>query len=128
MNLALIIIIVIAVILAIFGGLNSALSWLLWVALIVGVIALIVFLFRVISGNRRTVIVAAPQADDAPPGSTDAVPDNRVAHGIRLFPEIGRSTSAEARLSARRARPSSRRHDPEWRSRAGDARRPSGRV
>ena len=32
MNLALIIIIVIAVILAIFGGLNSALSWLLWVA------------------------------------------------------------------------------------------------
>ena len=45
MNLALIIIIVIAVILAIFGGLNSALSWLLWVALIVGVIALIVFPF-----------------------------------------------------------------------------------
>lgn len=39
---------------AIFGGLNSALSWLLWVALIVGVIALIVFLFRVISGSRRT--------------------------------------------------------------------------
>ena len=55
MNLALIIIIVIAVILAIFGGLNSALSWLLWVALIVGVIALIVFLFRVISGNRSSV-------------------------------------------------------------------------
>ena len=52
MNLALIIIIVIAVVLAIFGGLNSALSWLLWVALIVGAIALIVFLFRVISGNR----------------------------------------------------------------------------
>jgi uncharacterized protein (DUF983 family) len=52
MNLALIIIIVIAIILAIFGGLNSALSWLLWVAIIVGVIALIVFLFRVISGNR----------------------------------------------------------------------------
>ena len=55
MNLALIIIIVVAVVLAIFGGLNSALSWLLWVALIVGVIALIVFLFRVISGGRNRV-------------------------------------------------------------------------
>ena len=44
----------IAVILAIVGGLNSALQWLLWVAIIVAVIALIVFLFRVISGNRRT--------------------------------------------------------------------------
>ena len=54
MNIALIIIIVVAVILAIFGGLNTAFSWLLWVALIVGVIALIVFLFRVISGSRRT--------------------------------------------------------------------------
>jgi Flp pilus assembly protein TadB len=52
MNLALIIIIIIAIILAIFGGLNSALSWLLWVAIIVGVIALIVFLFRLIRGNR----------------------------------------------------------------------------
>lgn len=54
MNIALIIIIIIAIILAIFGGLNSALSWLLWVAIIVGAIALIVFLFRVISGSRRT--------------------------------------------------------------------------
>lgn len=35
------------------GGLNSALSWLLWVALIVGVITLIAFLFRLISGSRR---------------------------------------------------------------------------
>ena len=34
MNLALIIIIVVAIILAIVGGLNSALSWLLWVAII----------------------------------------------------------------------------------------------
>ena len=41
-------------VLAIVGGLNSALSWLLWVALIVGVIALIAFLFRVISGSRNT--------------------------------------------------------------------------
>jgi uncharacterized membrane protein YcjF (UPF0283 family) len=54
MNLALIIIIVVAIVLAIVGGLNSALQWLLWVALIVGVIALIAFLFRVITGSRRT--------------------------------------------------------------------------
>jgi len=54
MNIALIIIIVIAIILAIVGGLSSALNWLLWVAIIVGVIALIAFLFRVLSGSNRT--------------------------------------------------------------------------
>lgn len=53
MNIALVIVIVIAIILAIFGGLNAAFNWLLWVALIVGVIALIMFLFRVISGRNR---------------------------------------------------------------------------
>ena len=52
MNIALIIIIVIAVILAITSGFMEGLEFLLWVAIIVGVIALIVFLFRVISGNR----------------------------------------------------------------------------
>ena len=46
MNIVLLIIIVVAIVLAIVGGLNTALSWLLWVALIA-------FLFRVISGNRR---------------------------------------------------------------------------
>ena len=45
----------IAIILAIVGGLNSALQWLLWVAIIVGIIALIVFLFRLISGGRNRV-------------------------------------------------------------------------
>lgn len=54
MNLALIIIIVVAIIIALFDGLAAATGWLLWVAIIVGVIALIVFLFRVISGSRRT--------------------------------------------------------------------------
>jgi uncharacterized protein (DUF983 family) len=54
MNIALIIIIVVAIVLAIVGGLSSALNWLLWVALIVGVIALIAFLFRVISGRRTS--------------------------------------------------------------------------
>ena len=41
MNIALLIIIVVAIVLAIVGGMNAALNWLLWVALIVGVIALI---------------------------------------------------------------------------------------
>ena len=31
---------------------NTALSWLLWVALIVGVIALIAFLLRVVRGGK----------------------------------------------------------------------------
>ena len=53
MNIALVIIIIVAIVLAIFGGLNAAFNWLLWVALIVGVIALIMFLFRVISGRNR---------------------------------------------------------------------------
>ena len=53
MNIALIIIIVVAISLAIVGGLNAAFNWLLWVALIVGVVALIAFLFRVISGRNR---------------------------------------------------------------------------
>ena len=44
MNIALLIIIV--------GGMNTALSWLLWVALIVGVIALIAFLLRVVRGGK----------------------------------------------------------------------------
>lgn len=52
MNIALIIIIVVAVVLAIFGGLNAAFNWLLWVALIIGAIALIAFLLRVLRGNK----------------------------------------------------------------------------
>ncbi len=54
MNTALLIIIVVAIVLAIVGGLNTAVSWLLWVALIVGVIALIAFLLRVIRGGSKT--------------------------------------------------------------------------
>jgi len=53
MNLALIIIIIVAVILAITGGLVEGLQFLLWVALIVGLIAVIAFLFRQFSGRNR---------------------------------------------------------------------------
>ena len=52
MNIALIIIIVVAIVLAIVGGRSQALNWLLWVALIVGVIARIAFLLRVVRGGR----------------------------------------------------------------------------
>lgn len=52
MNIALLIIIVVAIVLAIVGGLNAAFNWLLWVALIVGVIALIAFLLRVVRGGK----------------------------------------------------------------------------
>lgn len=52
MNIFLIIIIVAAIVLAIVGGMNSAVSFLLWVAIIAGLIALIVLLFRLISGRK----------------------------------------------------------------------------
>ena len=52
MNIALLIIIDVAIVLAIVGGMNAAFNWLLWVALIVGVIALIAFLLRVVRGGR----------------------------------------------------------------------------
>lgn len=52
MNIALLIVIVVAIVLAIVGGLNTAVSWLLWVAIIVGLLALIAFLFRVLSGRK----------------------------------------------------------------------------
>jgi len=55
MTLAAIIIFVVAIVLAISGGLWSAANWLLWVALVLGVIAIIMFLLRVISGRRPTV-------------------------------------------------------------------------
>ena len=105
MNLALIIIIVIAVILAIFGGLNSALSWLLWVAIIVGVIALIVFLFRVISGNRTAIKLARRPAEGpprSPPGSTDAAAILAAASD-RVRAVFPRMTALTPQLDARRS-------------------------
>jgi len=51
MTLAAIIIFVIAILLAISGGIWSAVNWLIWVAIALAVIALIMFLLRVISGR-----------------------------------------------------------------------------
>jgi hypothetical protein len=53
MNIVLIIIIIAAIVIALVNGLSGAISWLFGVAIIVGLIALIVFLFRVISGRNR---------------------------------------------------------------------------
>lgn len=53
MNIAAIIIIVIAIILAITGGLWEAANWLIWVAVVLAVLAIIMFLLRVITGRSR---------------------------------------------------------------------------
>ena len=53
MNILLIVIAVIAIVLLFTGGFVSSLNFLLWVGLILLVFAVIVFLVRMISGNRR---------------------------------------------------------------------------
>jgi len=55
MNILLIIIGVIAVVLLLTGGFVQSLNFLLWVGLVLAVIAVIVWLVRVISGRRTTV-------------------------------------------------------------------------
>ena len=52
MNVAAIVIIIIAVIIAITAGLVEALNWHLWVALVLAIIAVVMFLLRVISGRK----------------------------------------------------------------------------
>ncbi len=52
MNILLVIIAIIAVIMLITGGIVHTLNFLLWVGLVLAVIALIVFLARVITGRR----------------------------------------------------------------------------
>jgi hypothetical protein len=53
MNILLIIIAVIAVVLLFTGGFVSSLNFLLWVGLILLVLAVIVFLVRLLTGSRR---------------------------------------------------------------------------
>jgi hypothetical protein len=53
MNILLIIIAVIAVILLFTGGFVQSLQFLLWVGIILLVLALIVFLVRLLTGSRR---------------------------------------------------------------------------
>ncbi|MGO4783282.1 hypothetical protein [Cryobacterium sp. W22_MBD10_FK3] len=52
MNLLVIIIAVVAVVLLITGGLVESLQFLLWVGVVLAVIAVIVFLLRMISGRK----------------------------------------------------------------------------
>lgn len=52
MNILLIIVAVIAVVLLLTGGFVQSLNFLLWVGIVLAVIALIVWLVRVISGRR----------------------------------------------------------------------------
>lgn len=53
MNIFLIIIVIVAIILLFTGGFISAVQWLLWVGIVLALIAIIVWLFRVISGRKR---------------------------------------------------------------------------
>jgi hypothetical protein len=52
-NILVIVIAIIAVILLLTGGFVSSLNFLLWVGIVLLVIALIVFLLRFLTGNRR---------------------------------------------------------------------------
>ena len=51
MNILLVIVIVVAVILAITGGLVQSLQFLLWVGIVLAIIAIIVWLVRLMSGR-----------------------------------------------------------------------------
>lgn len=53
MNIALILIIVVAVVLLIVGGALEAVRFLLWVGIILAIIAVIMWLMRMISGRRQ---------------------------------------------------------------------------
>ncbi|HEY2556484.1 MAG TPA: hypothetical protein VGI08_05215 [Diaminobutyricibacter sp.] len=52
MNILLLIVAIIAIVLLFTGGFVSALNWLLWVGIILLVLAIIVWLVRMISGRR----------------------------------------------------------------------------
>lgn len=52
MNALLIIIAIIAIILLFVGGFSQAVSWLLWVGIVLLIIAIIVWLLRFLSGRR----------------------------------------------------------------------------
>ncbi len=52
MNLLLAIIVIVAIILLITGGFVQSLNFLLWVGIVLAIIAVIVFLARVITGRR----------------------------------------------------------------------------
>lgn len=53
MNILVAIVAIVAVILLITGGFVQSLNFLLWVGLVLAIIAVIVFLLRFLSGNKR---------------------------------------------------------------------------
>ena len=52
MNILLVVIIVVAIILAITGGMVQSLNFLLWVGIVLAIIAIIVWLVRMMSGRN----------------------------------------------------------------------------
>ena len=53
MNILLVIIAVIAIILLITGGIGASIHWLLWVGVVLLIIAVVVWLVRLLTGRRR---------------------------------------------------------------------------
>ncbi len=56
MNGLLIIVAIVAIVLLFIGGFVEAMKWLLWVGIVLLVIAVIAWLFRVIGGRRGTSV------------------------------------------------------------------------
>jgi hypothetical protein len=55
-NALLVIIAIVAIILLFIGGFAQAVSWLLWVGIVLLIIAVIVWLLRFITGRRNTSV------------------------------------------------------------------------
>ena len=53
MNILLIIVAIVAIVLLLTGGFVSSLNFLLWVGIVLLVIAIVFFLIRLLTGNRR---------------------------------------------------------------------------
>lgn len=53
MNILFVLIIIVAIVLAVVGGLVEAVNFLLWVGIILLILAVIAWLIRSVTGNRR---------------------------------------------------------------------------
>ena len=83
MNLAALIIIIIAVVLAITGGIWQAANWLIWVAIVLAVLALIMFLLRLITGRSKVYICPAARVSGARVGLPPRMPRSSFVGGPR---------------------------------------------
>jgi hypothetical protein len=54
LNILLVVVIIVAIALAVTGGLVQSVNFLLWVGIVLAIIAVIAWLFRVIGGRNRS--------------------------------------------------------------------------